>query len=687
MPFQYEVDFLPVGYQSLDGEGRIIHVNRLWLETLGYNIDAVRGRSFGDFLVDGDRALFASRFPKFKEIGMIRDVRFRMKHGDGSIVNISFDGRIERDKDGRFLRTHCLMRDITEQTRLQAELKSSEEKYRLVVENSGQSIVIVQDGRIRYANSTIRDDTGYSPEDIVGRHFTSFLPEDRREESQRSYELFITGNLLQDRPPFEVIAKDGQRLMFTNKGVAIDWYGRPAVICFMTNVTEKIEMHKAHKESEEKYRTIFENAPLGIFRSTPDGRFIEVNPVLAEMLGYDSPESVLESVKDIGKQIYVRTEKRASIVEKNIENGSITQVENWYRKKDGSLFLGNLTLKTIKDNDGEILYLEGLVEDITERKMAENIIKRSEENMRGLMNASTDMIALLDVEGKIISANRAAMVKGLEEGDYISRNDNRWIRFLDVIENAEEITFEDTEGDTNLWHSLYPIVIEGKVEKIAWITRDITERFNTLRLVEKSLKEKDILLQEVHHRVKNNLQIISSLINLQASHIDDPRFKGFFVQSSNRIRAIALVHDKLYHSEDISCIYMDTYIKDLLRSMSNIGGLDISNIDLRIDAESVPVDIETAIPCGLILNELFSNSVKYAFEGRERGTIQIDFWEDEGLLHLSFEDDGRGFEGEPLEKDSLGLRIVKMVSEQLDARVNVSGKHGVRWDFVFSRGG
>lgn len=179
------------------------------------------------------------------------------------------------------------------------------------------------------------------------------------------------------------------------------------------------ESETALRESEQKYRALFENSPLGIFRSTPEGKFLEVNPALAEMLGYPSQESVIEGIYDIAEQIYVEPEERQPIVEKQLSSPQMDQYYNRYRKKDGSIFTANLYLTTIRDKDGNPLYFEGIVEDITERlKKEKEHREREEEKLLQIMENSPVGFIYIDRDLRITYENkRAKEIMGLPEGE------------------------------------------------------------------------------------------------------------------------------------------------------------------------------------------------------------------------------------------------------------------------------
>ena len=215
---------------------------------------------------------------------------------------------------------------------------------------------------------------------------------------------------------------------------------------------------------------------------------------------------------------------------------------------------------------------------------------------------------------------------------------------------------------------------------------DITERKIAEEQNRKSLKEKELLLKEIHHRVKNNLQIISSLITLQSENITDEEGKKAFAQSKNRIDTMALIHEKLYMSEDISRIDFSDYVNELVGNLSISYGINIDIVKMKIDIANVFLDINTAIPLGLIINELVSNIMKHSFPAGRQGEFRISLHLDEaGKFTLVVSDDGIGF---PQDLDfsnlrSLGMKLVNSLTKQLGATIELDRKTGTTFKIIF----
>jgi two-component sensor histidine kinase len=239
-----------------------------------------------------------------------------------------------------------------------------------------------------------------------------------------------------------------------------------------------------------------------------------------------------------------------------------------------------------------------------------------------------------------------------------------------------------------IWARGFPIKHEsGNLYRIAGIAEDISDRKLAEAQIQASLQEKEVLLKEIHHRVKNNMQVISSLLELQSQYIDDPQTITLFRESQHRIRSMALIHEQLYHSLLLERIDFAKYIKDLATNLFQVFGNQGNAIALKLNVAAISLNIETAIPCGLIINELVSNSLKYAFPKRKQGEIRIIFEQiNSQQFHLSVSDNGVGlppnFNLETTE--TLGVRLVRMLTRQLKGVLEVDREQGTTWKITFS---
>ncbi len=231
---------------------------------------------------------------------------------------------------------------------------------------------------------------------------------------------------------------------------------------------------------------------------------------------------------------------------------------------------------------------------------------------------------------------------------------------------------------------------DGQLLAMEGFITDITEQKEGEEQLKASLKEKEVLLREIHHRVKNNLQIIFSLLNLQSGYIRDSHALDMFRECQNRVRSMALIHEVLYQAKDLARVNFAEYIKNLSVNLFRSYGVSSKAIDLNISVRDVMLEIDTAIPCGLIINELVSNSLKYAFPGGKVGSITIDMHpEDEDQLVLIVSDNGVGLpEGLDFRHtETLGLQLVNTLTDQLKGHIEVQGIHGTEFKISFPPNG
>ncbi len=233
-------------------------------------------------------------------------------------------------------------------------------------------------------------------------------------------------------------------------------------------------------------------------------------------------------------------------------------------------------------------------------------------------------------------------------------------------------------------------LVKGQVDSNLLVRsiRYAIERQRAEGLMKAALKEKDVLLKEIHHRVKNNLQIISSLLKLQSKNIKDELVLEIFKESQNRVRSMALIHEKLYQSKDLANINFKGYVWDLVADLFRSYGANAGKIALQMDVEDIPLGVEVAIPCGLIINELVSNALKYAFPEGKEGQISITFRSlDEGKINLTIGDNGVGIP-EDLDiktTETLGLHLVNILAEdQLQGQIKLDRTKGTEFQIEFA---
>jgi PAS domain S-box-containing protein len=424
----------------------------------------------------------------------------------------------------------------------------------------------------------------------------------------------------------------------------------------------------------------------------PKKKILTVNNASLKLLGYSE-----EEIKGKPLQFIFKDEKTLDKILKNLnedqmENGDVKTFETKLKAKNNKIIPVLLSVSGIKIIDDEPLGIVCIGSDLTEKKNMMTALHKTEELYKTLVKTDPDSVVTTDMTGEITYLSpRALEMHGYEtSGELLGKNILELIAPQDhqkasldmqktikrgILRNLEYI-MKKKDGKQFIGELNATIIknIDGNPFAFLTTTRDITHHKKTEAQIKSSLEEKDVLLKEIHHRVKNNLQIVSSLLNLQSGYIEDEEAQNVFKESQNRVKSMAMIHEKLYQSENFARINFGDYIKNLASGLFSSYGVNINLIKLKINVDSILLDINTAIPCGLILNELVTNSVKHAFPKGMDGEIEIGFFRnnnDENVLTVI--DTGIGFPEDMdfRNTDTLGMRLITSLTDQIDGKLEL----------------
>lgn len=464
---------------------------------------------------------------------------------------------------------------------------------------------------------------------------------------------------------------------------------------------ERLHAEEALRLSEVQFRSVVENAPVGIYRTTPNGKILMANPALIKMLGYSSFEDLKKrNVSDKSFYLNYPREKFISSLERR---GEIRSFETEWCRKNGVTIDVRENARIEYNELGKPLYFEGTVEDITESKKNQEKLQLSDK----ILSSVGSLVLVSDVHGDIRYVGPSVQkILGFTPnevlGDQWFKRTRKEINDISDIKNhmsnaAKNNNFIKEEHETKILdkdgneHWILWYNTKGPEDTLIGIGSDITERKKITDQIEQSLKEKVILLKEIHHRVKNNLQIISSLLYLQSKKIDDTRSLELFKDSQSRVKSMALIHEKLYQSDDLAMINFSEYIKNLTKYILQTYGTSEKIVFLDVKVDDVSLDLDTAIPCGLIINELVSNSFKYAFQNKNgngaKNIIQVHLVKQNGNYLLNVKDNGKGLPDdinfESL--NSLGLQLVQNLTNQLSGEIDIKSGNGTEFLIRFGK--
>lgn len=468
------------------------------------------------------------------------------------------------------------------------------------------------------------------------------------------------------------------------------------------DITELIRTQESLRETEQKFRDLFENAPIGYHSLDENGVIVEINSTELEWLGYPRDE-VIGKKTIFELEASESVEKGKALFEELRKKGHVRHVELEMRRKDGTTFPVLINASAVYDEHGRFRYTRSTVLDISFQKQAERILKESEIRYRTLVENIGEGIAIVDPQERMIFANpEAEKLFGVPPGSLVGRSIREFVSsetFQRICAETEkrkkgeksryelEILRPDGEMKTLLLTAVPLFDFEGHYTGALGVFLDITERKRMEQSLHHSLHLTETLLREIHHRVKNNMQVISSLLNLQAQSIQDPGLREKFKESQHRIRSMALLHEKLYRSKDFSKIQFPEYISSLVTELLYAYRRNGLHVDFDLHMDEIQIDLDHALYCGLIVNELVSNALKYAFPPpRQNGKISIQFRCRRNECEFIIEDDGIGLPDSIHFENlhSLGLRLVSiLVEDQLNGTLNMVRDKGTRFVIRF----
>jgi PAS domain S-box-containing protein len=553
---------------------RYLHVNPAFEDFFGIKVDHIIGKT--------DEELFNPLDVKRLNIGDSRVLKGEVIHEETIPIgplNSIFDVLLSPlySKDGRIDGVCGVARDITVRKKAEIVIKKSDERFKALIQNSNDIIRILdKNGIIIFDSPSSSRILGYPEGFFVGKNPFDFIhPEDVERIKKDLKEVYSNYN--SGIPSiFRILKADGSYLFV--ESIAKNLTNEPGIegIIVTTHpVQQRKEMEDALRESEEKYRTLFEESPDYTLLLGLDGTILDANNITTDMTGL-----------------------------------------------------------------------------IKEQLVGKNIL---------------DLSILYDEDIPFYSVKKGKLLEGKHVEPFESR-------FLDKNGNIHWVIVHITS-----------VMKDDFLSSILIIASDITKRKIAENNIKSSLSEKKILLQEIHHRVKNNMQIISSLLNLQIQYVDEEEARNVLKESQNRVKSMAMIHEKLYQSNDLTRINFVDYIESLISNLFYSYNVRTSIIKSILLIDDVSLNIETAVPCGLIISEIVSNSLKYAFPNLKGGNIVVSLKAKEDEYELIVKDNGIGLPDEiDLNNlESLGLRLVKSLSDQIDGKLKINRENGTEFNIKF----
>ncbi len=626
--------------------------------------------------------------------------------------------------------------------RKQAEetLRTSEERFSKAFHSSPINLAIstLENGRYIDVNDSFLHNTGYSRDEVIGHTSTELKLFENTEDRKKLIQTLKKQKKLHDAE-IRLRTKSGEIHIGAFSAELVEMKGEPCLLTVVNDITDRKRAEKALHIQHE----------LGVTLSSSDNLTEALNQILKAALQieeidagciylYDGKTGELHlavhkglsanfisnfshytaddfrtQIVLIGKPIYQHSLNLPSPLKDPFQRENLRALAVipviYEGKAVAALNLGSHINDTISSTSRDALEaIATQIGGVITRLKAENALQKSEERYRIVSEMISDIAysVLVKSDGSLASewiAGAFTSITGFTQneleahGGYLNliHPDDRSlvIQHMQVhLSNQSDIAefrIINKKGEVHwLRNYRYPIwdKLQNRVVRIIGAAQDVTKRKKAEEQIQKDLKEKEILLKEIYHRVKNNLNVITSLLNLQANKIQTKEEAlEAFKESRDRVFAMALIHEKLYMSEDFAQVDMKSYIKSMIQELAYIHKAG-SYVKLDIQVKDVYLDINTAIPCGLILNELVTNIFKYAFPDKRKGILQILFNPNtRGKYELIVHDNGIGL---PLNMDiekveSLGLQLVQMLTKQIDGVLKTNRNDGTRFQITF----
>ncbi|MBN2201384.1 PAS domain S-box protein [bacterium] len=689
----------------IDPQGVVLYNSPSYERIMGYPVSERSGRNTFDLIHPDDRGqVFSLLAGILRDGGRMTVPTVRVRHADGTwrwIEGVA--NNLIREPAVAALVVN--FRDITERKEAEKALAHSHDLMRYIIEHN-RSAVAVHDRDMKYIYVSQRylDDYRVRGQDIIGKHHYEVfpdLPQKWRDVHQR-----VLAGAVESAEDDPFVREDGS--VDRTRWECRPWYEADGsiggLIVYTEVITERKRAEEALKESEERFRRLFQYSAAGMVLVGLDRRFRQVNHAFCRMLGYAETELIPMTFQDV---THPDDRGPGDTFTKQLLSGEREsfQLEKRYLRKDGTVVWGLVTSTLIRDAGGRPLHFVTQIQDITDRKRMENELMQSEALLRASQKTARMGHFIWDVR-----TDRATVSQTLEAvlgiGELYPRSLEGWLglvhpedrsRFQDSLTPAgmRGLRSFDTlcrirkpKGRKVLWVQIIGHVetdAAGEPAQIFGTIQDVTERKLAEERIQADLREKEILLKEIHHRVKNNLQVISSMLALQSKSIGDPEIQAVFQSCRDRVHSIGLVHEKLYRSKSLTSVDFSEYARTMIREMMT--HYDAGNcVGAKIRMRPVQLDIETAIPVGLILSELVTNALKHAFPANHGGTLRVDFRAyRRRFWRMAVSDDGVGM---PRRKavpgsEGFGMELIRILTEQLDGKLQIRRAKGTTFTITF----
>ncbi|SMO77993.1 PAS domain-containing protein [Gracilimonas mengyeensis] len=574
----------------------------------------------------------------------------------------------------------------------------------VLLENTTEALLFLsRDGIIQFSSPSIECISEYTVEELLGENIFQYVhPQDRNRYIQKFDEGLEANFEMRDKARFKP-KNSPYRYIEWHANNQLDNPEIGYIIINLRDVTIVKETEEELAKSEKRLKQAQEIAHIGSWEYSFVTGVSNWSDEIFRIMGIE-PHSKEPSLELYLAYIHPDDREQArQLIEESKKDKKPFSFSHRIVRDDGKVRIIENERRFLFDDNGDAIYMFGILHDITEQVETEEALKSHSRNLEQAFNiarigtwkyyfyqdqfhwnqSALDVIGFGEHEvpdsweeymAFIPDDHKELVLKGIDEFDH-----NRGVDLEHQLQINGQRKWIRVKSNVELNKEGNPEYVFGVIQDIDKVKR------NELKL-EKALDEKTVLLAEVHHRVKNNLAIISGLLELQRMEANDENIHDYFNQSINRISSIAMVHELLYQSEEFSSVDLHSYLQRLIPGIQDTMSSSHKNISINLNIENYQISINQAIPIGLLLNELLTNSFKYAFKNRKKGVINIVLKRfDKNKLRINYSDDGVGFtEHIEFEKpQNLGLTLVHTQLQQLNSDYTVDTENGFNLEVIF----
>ena len=712
---QHHIDNNPLAMVKYDENFRVVEWSKRAEEKTGYTKEEVLGTSsFKMGFFDESEADFVKERMFDIASGDKEKDRFetKVRIKNGELMEVKIHASALRNPDGDLKSVLAFIENISDQKDYQRQLEKREQKFHRLFEEANDGIFLMNDLKFIDCNGRIAEIFKGPKEEIIGKSPLDFSPEvqpDGRLSSEKAKEKIVLVN--QGKPQvFEWRHKtvNGTPIDVEVSLNKIELGDDDYIQAIVRDLTEQKNI-KSELEAEQKRLKQAERlAQIGWWSYEVDENLVQWSDVLYDIIGVDEQEFGA-TFQDFNELVHPDDrDKVEDIITKAQKTTDAIDYTLRIQKPDGELIYAKCRAQSVFNEDGELIQLSGVMQDVTSQQKDQQELKRREELFESLFLDSPVAIAMIDTEGKVQKMNKSFEdLFGYSEEELVGKdllNHHLPEERKEEVEDIYKHVFAD-EGASKYYEDqrvtksgelkdllvgALPVKIDHEPIGAFGIYTDITKLRNTEQTLKKSLKEKEVLLSEIHHRVKNNLAIISGLLLLEAMNWDDDSaVNQVLMQSKLRIHSMAKIHEKLYESKDFANLDLEDYISDLVETISESMQIRDKDVQVEVDCDDVSLNINQALPCALIINELVTNSFKYAFQHDNNGELTVRFKRNNKQIKIVVEDNGPGLPAnfENMADRSLGHRLVSQLVKQLNGGIDVATSEGAgtRYEINFQK--